>query len=72
MLSVLDEVDDDFCRRYAELVAARARRIPLQHIVGSAPLGPVTVEVGPGVFIPRPETEGCWNGRRRSPFRRDR
>jgi release factor glutamine methyltransferase len=29
----------------------------LQHIIGSAPLGPVTVEVGPGVFIPRPETE---------------
>ncbi len=55
---MLDEVDDDFCRRYADLVAARARRIPLQHIVGSAPLGPVTVEVGPGVFIPRPETEG--------------
>jgi release factor glutamine methyltransferase len=57
-LSVLDEVDDDFCGRYADLVATRARRIPLQHIVGSAPLGPVTVEVGPGVFIPRPETEG--------------
>lgn len=58
LLSVLGEVDDDFCGRYADLVAARARRIPLQHIVGSAALGPVTVAVGPGVFIPRPETEG--------------
>ena len=57
-LSVLGDIDDDFCGRYADLVAARARRIPLQHIVGSAPLGPVTVSVGPGVFIPRPETEG--------------
>jgi release factor glutamine methyltransferase len=57
-LSVLGDIDDDFCARYADLVAARARRIPLQHIVGSAPLGPVTVSVGPGVFIPRPETEG--------------
>ena len=57
-LSVLGEIDDDFCSRYADLVAARARRIPLQHIVGSAALGPVTVAVGPGVFIPRPETEG--------------
>ncbi|OBB15845.1 protein-(glutamine-N5) methyltransferase, release factor-specific [Mycobacteriaceae bacterium 1482268.1] len=57
-LSLLDDVDDEFFRRYADLVAARARRIPLQHIVGSAPLGPVTVSVGPGVFIPRPETEG--------------
>lgn len=57
LLSVLGDVDDEFCGRYADLVAARARRIPLQHIVGSAPLGPVTVSVGPGVFIPRPETE---------------
>ncbi len=57
-LWVLDDVDDEFCVRYAELVAARSQRIPLQHIVGTAPLGPVTVEVGPGVFIPRPETEG--------------
>ena len=51
-------MDDEFCGRYADLVAARSRRIPLQHIVGTAPLGPVTVQVGPGVFIPRPETEG--------------
>jgi release factor glutamine methyltransferase len=58
LLSVLDDVDDGFCGRYADLVAARMSRIPLQHIVGSAPLGPVTVSVGPGVFIPRPETEG--------------
>ena len=57
-LWVLDDVDDEFCGRYAGFVAARAQRIPLQHIVGTAPLGPVTVEVGPGVFIPRPETEG--------------
>ncbi|MDX1887196.1 peptide chain release factor N(5)-glutamine methyltransferase [Mycolicibacterium sp. 120270] len=57
-LAMLGEVDDDFCRRYDALIAARARRIPLQHIVGSAALGPVTVSVGPGVFIPRPETEG--------------
>lgn len=57
-LSVLGEIDDDFCVRYADLIATRARRIPLQHILGTAPLGPVTVSVGPGVFIPRPETEG--------------
>jgi release factor glutamine methyltransferase len=56
-LWTLDDVDDEFCSRYADLVATRSRRIPLQHIIGSAPLGPVTVEVGPGVFIPRPETE---------------
>lgn len=39
------------------LVARRAAREPLQHLVGTAVLGPVEVAVGPGVFTPRPETE---------------
>lgn len=39
------------------LVARRAAREPLQHLLGSAVLGPVEVAVGPGVFVPRPETE---------------
>jgi release factor glutamine methyltransferase len=47
----------DFCERYDELVARRAKRVPLQHLTGTAAFGPVTVQVGPGVFIPRPETE---------------
>lgn len=47
----------DFADRYDELIARRARRFPLQHLVGTAPFGPVEVHVGPGVFIPRPETE---------------
>lgn len=51
------EVPDDFPDRYREVVSARANRIPLQHITGLAPFGPVLLEVGPGVFIPRPETE---------------
>jgi release factor glutamine methyltransferase len=51
------EADPEFFRRYDELVAQRAKRVPLQHLTGSAPFGPVTVQVGPGVFIPRPETE---------------
>jgi release factor glutamine methyltransferase len=42
---------------YRELIAARARRIPLQHLTGTAPFRHVDLEVGPGVFIPRPETE---------------
>jgi release factor glutamine methyltransferase len=50
-------VDSDFVERYDALVQRRAQRIPLQHILGEAPLGSITVEVGPGVFIPRPETE---------------
>ena len=40
-----------------ELVARRVTREPLQHILGTAVLGPVEVAVGPGVFTPRPETE---------------
>ena len=39
------------------LVARRAAREPLQHLLGTAVLGPVEVAVGPGVFTPRPETE---------------
>jgi release factor glutamine methyltransferase len=42
---------------FAELVAARARRLPLQHLTGLAHFRYVTVAVGPGVFVPRPETE---------------
>ncbi|MCE5291131.1 MAG: peptide chain release factor N(5)-glutamine methyltransferase [Nocardiaceae bacterium] len=43
--------------RFTELVNQRAQRIPLQHIVGSAAFGPLLLDVGPGVFTPRPETE---------------
>lgn len=40
-----------------ELVRRRAQRIPLQHLIGRAAMGRIDLEVGPGVFIPRPETE---------------
>lgn len=53
----LIEPDADFVERYERLVAQRAERVPLQHLTGTAAFGPVTVAVGPGVFIPRPETE---------------
>jgi release factor glutamine methyltransferase len=42
---------------FLELVAARARRIPLQHLTGSVAFRYVDLDVGPGVFVPRPETE---------------
>jgi len=51
------EPDEPFFGRYRDLIDARARRIPLQHLTSSAAFGSVTVAVGPGVFIPRPETE---------------
>lgn len=39
------------------LVERRAAREPLQYIVGSVGFRYIDVAVGPGVFIPRPETE---------------
>jgi release factor glutamine methyltransferase len=50
-------VDPELIDRLVELVQRRAAREPLQHLLGTATLGPVTVAVGPGVFTPRPETE---------------
>ena len=38
-------------------VARRESREPLQHIVGTAPFRHLELAVGPGVFVPRPETE---------------
>ncbi|MBX5488833.1 MAG: peptide chain release factor N(5)-glutamine methyltransferase [Mycolicibacterium hassiacum] len=51
------EAGDDFHDRYWPLITRRAQRMPLQHVIGNTAFGPVTVEVGPGVFTPRPETE---------------
>ncbi len=56
-LMLIDDPGADFRRAFDELIAARSRRIPLQHLVGTAAFGPLTLAVGPGVFIPRPETE---------------
>ncbi|MHC5796858.1 peptide chain release factor N(5)-glutamine methyltransferase [Lacisediminihabitans sp. FW035] len=41
----------------AGLVERRAAREPLQHITGRAPFRSLELAVGPGVFVPRPETE---------------
>ncbi|CAM4221568.1 MULTISPECIES: peptide chain release factor N(5)-glutamine methyltransferase [Corynebacterium] len=51
------EVDETFEERFTGVVKRRAQREPLQHITGTAPFGPLELAVGPGVFIPRPETE---------------
>ncbi|QGN57920.1 peptide chain release factor N(5)-glutamine methyltransferase [Nostocoides sp. HKS02] len=42
---------------YAELVEERAARVPLQHLTGRAGFRRLELSVGPGVFVPRPETE---------------
>ena len=51
------EIDDDQYREIEKLVEKRVRRIPLQHILGEQGFRRLVLEVGPGVFIPRPETE---------------
>jgi release factor glutamine methyltransferase len=49
--------DAAFDPRYWDDVARRASREPLQHITGRAYFRYLELEVGPGVFVPRPETE---------------
>jgi release factor glutamine methyltransferase len=49
--------DCDFDARFWAEIARRAAREPLQHITGSAHFRYLELEVGPGVFVPRPETE---------------
>lgn len=53
------DVDDVALARLDGLVAERAARVPLQHLTGTAPFRRLELEVGPGVFVPRPETEGA-------------
>ena len=56
-LAAVDTVDAETAVRFAELVARRSAREPLQHLVGTVAFRYVEIAVGPGVFVPRPETE---------------
>jgi release factor glutamine methyltransferase len=56
-LGLVGEVDDAVRSSFEELVGRRAAREPLQHLIGSAAFRYVELAVGPGVFVPRPETE---------------
>ena len=70
-LTLLESPGDEFFGRYRDIVAARSHRVPLQHLTGTAAFGPVLLHVGPGVFIPRPETEAvfAWATAQRLPVR---
>jgi release factor glutamine methyltransferase len=50
-------IDQHTADAYRALVDRRSAREPLQHLTGLATIGRATVRVGPGVFIPRVETE---------------
>ena len=55
---ILDPPVDVFAAaRFADLLDRRASREPLQHLTGTAPFRHLELAVGPGVFVPRPETE---------------
>nr|WP_253810322.1 peptide chain release factor N(5)-glutamine methyltransferase [Nocardia amikacinitolerans] len=56
-LALVPLVDPVLVADYRALVDRRAERIPLQHLTGVAPMGQIDLAVGPGVFVPRPETE---------------
>ncbi|TGN64867.1 peptide chain release factor N(5)-glutamine methyltransferase [Nocardioides eburneiflavus] len=56
-LPLVDDLDVAQQEQYAALLARRAAREPLQHLTGTAAFRHVDLEVGPGVFVPRPETE---------------
>jgi release factor glutamine methyltransferase len=56
-LPLLDDVEDAHAAYFQTLINKRARRIPLQHLTGRAHFRYLELEVGPGVFVPRPETE---------------
>lgn len=56
-LALAGGFDDAHAAAYADLVERRIRREPLQHITGVAYFRHLALAVGPGVFVPRPETE---------------
>jgi release factor glutamine methyltransferase len=56
-LLMVDDLDEHQASAYHELVGRRAERVPLQHLTGSVGFRYIELEVGPGVFVPRPETE---------------
>lgn len=56
-LPMVPLVDPHLVEALRMLVTRRAARVPLQHLTGIAAMGAIEVAVGPGVFVPRPETE---------------
>ena len=57
LLGRTDPVSPEQAERFADLLARRSARVPLQHLTGEAPFRYLTLAVGPGAFVPRPETE---------------
>lgn len=56
-LALVRHLNDEQAAKFNTLIDRRADRVPLQHLTGSVGFRYVDLEVGPGVFVPRPETE---------------
>ncbi len=56
-LLISGSLDQPTAQQFQSLVMQRAAGAPIQHLTGRAPFRYVELAVGPGVFIPRPETE---------------
>jgi len=56
-LLVIDDIPEAKASEFLDLVERRSRRVPLQYLTGGAAFYGLELAVGPGVFIPRPETE---------------
>ena len=56
-LFLSDPVESSDGVRFEALLIRRLARVPLQHILGEAPFRHLLLQVGRGVFVPRPETE---------------
>lgn len=56
-LLLVDALDFDQRMAYERLLSRRQSRVPLQHLTGVAPFRHLTLAIGPGALVPRPETE---------------
>jgi release factor glutamine methyltransferase len=56
-LIAINQISEEQLSDFEDLVARRANRVPLQHLTGIAYFRHLELAVGPGVFVPRPETE---------------
>lgn len=56
-LPLVEEITEEDAATFELLVGRRSSREPLQHLTGRAGFRYVELAVGPGVFVPRPETE---------------
>jgi len=56
-LATVTVITDEQLLDFENLVTRRVNRVPLQHLTGTAYFRHLELSVGPGVFVPRPETE---------------